>query len=87
VAVSFTATLSMSKASFGRPSRDAYERSVAEAVSVAASSVAIASVTEQFVRRRLLAAAAGVNVVVVLVDTTVTVARALAPLSASPRMP
>jgi hypothetical protein len=58
--------------------------SVAEAVSVAASSVAIASVTEQFLRRRLLAAAAGVNVVV---ETTVTVAHALAPLSASSRMP
>jgi len=84
VAVTFTATLSMSMASFGRPSRDAYMRSVAEAVSVAASSVAIASVTEQFLRRRLRAAAAVVNVVV---ETTVTVARALAPLSASPRMP
>jgi hypothetical protein len=67
-AVTFTVTLAMSIADFGSSEREAYVNGVAEAVSVASSTVAIASVTEHFTRRRLLAST-------LEVETTVTVSQ------------
>ena len=67
--VTFTATLAMTLDDFSTARRDAYVAGVAQALSLAASSVAIASVTEHLARRRLLAAS-------LAVDTTVTVALA-----------
>jgi hypothetical protein len=58
--VTFTANLAMSIAEFSTSSREAYVDGVAEALNVASSSVAIASVAEQFTRRRLLASALAV---------------------------
>jgi hypothetical protein len=65
-AVTFTATLAMTLTEFSTAKRDAYMNGVAKALSVVPSSVAIALVTEQFTRRRLLASN-------LLVTTTVTV--------------
>jgi hypothetical protein len=65
--VSFTATVSMSRAEFTADKQDAYVAGVAQALSVAPVRVAIASITDQSSRRRLLAAS-------VAVSTEVTVA-------------
>ena len=73
--VTFTATLAMSRAEFTADKQGAYVAGVAQAVSVAPSRVAIASITDQSARRRLLAAS-------IAVSTKVTVAPA--PLSAAP---
>ena len=59
--VTFTANLAMSIAEFSTSSREAYVDGVAEALNVASSSVAIASVAEQYTRRRLHASALAVR--------------------------
>ncbi|KAJ1486806.1 hypothetical protein T484DRAFT_1666447 [Baffinella frigidus] len=68
-AVTFIATLAMTLTEFTIAKRNEYVAGVAQALSVSSSSVAVASVTQQFSRRRLLAST-------ILVSTTVTVARA-----------
>jgi hypothetical protein len=72
--VTFTATLAMPRAEFTGDKQDAYVAGVAQALSVAPVRVAIASITDESSRRRLLAAS-------VAVSTEVTVA--LAALSAA----
>jgi hypothetical protein len=71
--VTFTATVAVSRAEFTADKQDAYRAGVAQALLVAPKRVAIASITDQSARRRLLAAS-------VAVSTEVTVA--LAALSA-----
>ncbi|KAJ1476585.1 hypothetical protein T484DRAFT_3088278 [Baffinella frigidus] len=70
-AVTFTGTLAITLSEFNTAKRAAYVAGVAQALSVASSSVAITSVTEQLSRRRLLAAS-------VAVETQVTVSKAKA---------
>jgi hypothetical protein len=72
--VTFTAMVAMSRAEFTADKQDAYVGGVAQALSVTPARVAIASITDQPARRRLLAAE-------VAVETTATV---FAPRSAVP---
>jgi hypothetical protein len=59
--VTFTATVNMSLAEFIADKQDAYVAGVAQALSVAPARVAIASITDQSSRRRLLAASVAVS--------------------------
>jgi len=76
--VTFTATLAMSRAEFTADKQDAYVAGVAQALSVAPVRVAIASITGQTSRRRLLAAS-----VAVWTEVTVSLAALSAVFSAS----
>jgi len=76
--VTFTATVAISRAEFSADKQDAYVAGVAQALSVAPARVAIASITDQSSRRRLLAASVAVST-----EVTVALAALYAVFSAS----